>query len=486
MNGRDSLQRQRDGEAAVLDRARAHALAFLAGLDTRSVAATATAEELRDRLSGPLPLTPTDQIAVIDRLVRDVDGGLLGSTAGRFFGWVIGGTLPVAVAADWLTSVWDQNAASYALSPAEAVVEEVSGAWLKELLGLPAAASFALVTGTQIAHVTALAAARHRLLERRGIDVETEGLAGTPPIRVLAGALRHESLLRALRLIGIGTAAVEAVPCDADGRMSIAGLADALSRDRDRPTIVCLQAGDVNSGAYDPFGPACDVAHEAGAWVHVDGAFGLWAAVSDRRRSLLTGVEKADSWATDGHKLLNLPYDIGFVFVADASAHAGAFAQSTSFGVLVDNTRRQLSWNPEWSRRGRGFSVYAAIRALGREGIAAMVDRCCDLATALVEGLGTLPGAEIMARPVLNQGLIRFRAADGGHDAWTDAVAAAVQASGTAWFGSTSWQGNRAMRVSVCNWRTTEADVAVAIAAVKAAIATADRPPPVRRDAPPR
>jgi len=451
----------------VLARAEAHAAAFLDGLPDRTVGATIGADELRRRLGGELPATPTDPVAVIDGLVRDVEGGIVGSTSGRFFGFVIGGTLPVALAADWLTSTWDQNGASYACSPAAAVAEEVSGAWLKTLLDLPQAASFAFVTGCQMAHATALAAARHKLLQDRGVDVERSGLAGAPQLRVLTSENRHESIIRAARLLGIGTDAIEFLPCDELGAISLAALAAALEQSSDSPTIVCLQAGDLNTGAFDPFERACALVHAARAWVHVDGAFGLWAATSPRYRHLVAGVELADSWATDGHKWLNLPFDTGFVFVADPAAHSAVFAQPTSYAISAEGVREPKDWNPEWSRRARGFVVYAALRALGCSGVAEMVERCCGLATRLVDDLATLPGVEVLARPRINQGLVRFLAANGQHDRRTDRIIEAIQESGTAWFGGTTWRGKRAMRISVCNWRTTESDVGQTVAAVR-------------------
>jgi glutamate/tyrosine decarboxylase-like PLP-dependent enzyme len=457
-----------DAGAGVLARAHVHAAAFLRGLPERPVAARADAATLRERLCGTLPEGPSDPAAVIDQLAQDVQDGLLGSPSGRFFGWVIGGTLPVAIAADWLTAAWDQNAAAYALSPAAAVIEEACGAWLKELLGLPAGASFALVTGCQMAHVTALAAARHKLLAARGVDVEQDGLCGAPRLRVLTSPSRHESVLRAVRLLGLGAGCVAIVPADESGRLRMDQLAQVLHPDQ--PTILLLQAGDLDTGSYDPFAEACRLAHAAGAWVHVDGAFGLWAAASPAHRHLLRGVERADSWATDGHKWLNLPYDVGFVFVADPAAHRASFAQATAYAQLVTDTRRQLEWNPEWSRRARGFAVYAAIRALGRQGIADMIGRSCAHAAALVDGLGRLPGVELLARPVINQGLVRFLDRGGDHDARTDAVVQAVQRSGGAWFGATTWRGMRAMRVSVCNWRTSDDDVASSIEAVREAM----------------
>ncbi|GAB3923885.1 aminotransferase class V-fold PLP-dependent enzyme [Kribbella albertanoniae] len=401
---------------------------------------------------------------VIDELVRDVDGGLLGSAGGRFFGWVIGGGVPAALAADWLTATWDQNAALYACGPAEAVIEEITGAWLKELLGLPAEASFAFTTGAQMAHVTALAAARHRLLADRGWDVERRGLFQAPPPRVLCGGEQHASIDRAVRMLGLGTDSLTAVGTGADSRIDL----EALERELqiDAPTVVCLQAGEINTGAFDPFVEACEMAHRYGAWVHVDGAFGLWARVSPRYSTLLDGVELADSWTTDGHKWLNVPFDSGFAFVRDAAAHRAAMTTSASYLITGGAARDQIDWTPEWSRRGRAVPVYAAIRELGRDGIRAMIERCCDHARDLVRGLGALPGVEVLVEPAINQGLVRFLAADGDHDRRTDEVIARIQAGGEAWFGGTTWKGVRAMRVSVVNWQTSSSDVARAVAAV--------------------
>ncbi len=455
----------------LLDLAAAHAARYLATLPTRPVAATASVAELRRRLAKPLPETGMAAQAVIDELVRDAEDGLMASTSGRFFGWVIGGTLPAALAADWLTSTWDQNAASNLTSPVEAVVEEVCGAWLKDLLALPVSASFAFVTGCQMAHTTALAAARHKLLRDRNWDVEAAGLAGAPRLKILTTESRHESILRSARLLGIGTDAVDQVPADELGRMRMDGLADALRRTGALPTVVWLQAGDLNTGLFDPFEQACAIAHAANAWVHIDGAFGLWAATSARYRPLLKGAELADSWATDGHKWLNLPFDSGFVFVAHPSAHRAAFAQDASYSVPRAELRNQKDFNPEWSRRARGFPAYAAIRSLGRSGIAAMVERCCAHADRLVSGIGRLPDAEIVARPIINQGLVRFLAADGDHDRATDDVIGRIQTKGVAWFGGATWHGRRVMRISVCNWLTTDDDIARTLASVAEAVA---------------
>jgi glutamate/tyrosine decarboxylase-like PLP-dependent enzyme len=452
----------------LLERTTRHAAAFVDSLDTRRIAPAAGLDDLRTTLGRPLGEEPVAADVVIEDLVRDAGPGILGSGSGRFFGWVIGGALPAALAADWLTAAWDQNAASYACGPAEAVVEEVCGAWLKALLRLPEAASFGLVSGCQLAHVTALAAARHQLLAERGLNVERDGLAGAPPIRVLTTEQRHGSIVRALRLLGLGDGAIELVPHDRAGRMLPTALRDGLWRRPEAPTIVCLQAGDINTGIFDPFAEVVPVAHEQGAWVHVDGAFGLWAAASERHRHLLAGAEGADSWATDGHKWLNVPFDCGFVFCAHPLAHAAALAIDAGYLVPPEgDARDQKSWNPEWSRRGRGFAVYAAIRSLGRQGVAEMIDRCCRCARRLVLEIGALPGAEVLAKPVLNQGLVRFLDPAGDHDGWTDEVIRRIQAAGVAWFGPTTWRGCRAMRVSVVNWRTSDSDVDRAVASVR-------------------
>ncbi|HKX10237.1 MAG TPA: aminotransferase class V-fold PLP-dependent enzyme [Stellaceae bacterium] len=457
--------------ANVLGIAAAHASTYIDGLRSRPVVAAAGVDELRRRLGTPLPEESMPDDAVIDALVRDTEGGILGSGSGRFFGWVIGGALPVAVAADWLTAAWDQNAASNATAPAEAVVEEISGAWVKELLGIPGSASFAFVTGCQMAHTTALAAARHKLLADRGWNVETSGLSGAPALRILTTENRHESILRSARLLGLGTDAVEYVSSDNMGRMEMGALEAGLVRAGKAPVVVCLQAGDLNTGVFDPFERAVAVAHAAKAWVHIDGAIGLWVAASERYRHLLTGADTADSWATDAHKWLNVPFDSGLVFVAHAAAHRAAFSQDTSYSIPREGLRNQKDWNPEWSRRGRAFPVYAAMRALGRKGIAEMVERCCAHADRLVRGIGALAGAEVVAAPTINQGLVRFLSKGGDHDRFTDEVIHRIQARGVAWFGGVTWRGMRVMRISVSNWRTTEDDVARTIESVREALA---------------
>jgi glutamate/tyrosine decarboxylase-like PLP-dependent enzyme len=461
---------------AALARAFTHARAYLDGLDAAPVAATASLEDLRRALGRPLAAHGIPAAQVIDELVADVAGGLHGSQGGRFYGWVIGGGLPAPMAADWLTAVWDQNACLFASGPAAAVVEEIAGAWLKDLFDLPAQASFAFVTGCQMAHVTGLAAARHAVLRDRGWDVERKGLAGAPAIRVLANPDRHGSVDVALRLLGIGVDAMELLPLDEDRRVTPQGLAAALGGQEERPTIVVLQAGELNLAAFDPFRALVPIAQAAGAWTHVDGAFGLWAKAAPALRPLVDGIELADSWTTDGHKYLNVPYDSGLAFVLDADAHRAAMTLATSYLPAGGGVARDpLDWNPELSRRARGFAVYAALRELGREGLADLVTRTCRHARALTEAIGRLPGAELVSVSPLNQGLVRFlaageRAAPEDDDRRTDQVIAAVNASGEALFGGVTWRGRRAMRISVSNWRTTEADIARAVAAVQAAL----------------
>jgi len=464
---------------ASLARALAHALSYLDGLDTAPVSATATLEELRTRLHHPLTDDGADAAQVVDELARDVAGGLIGNGGGRFFAWVMGGSVPAALGADWLTSAWDQNAAIYACSPAGAVVEEVCGVYLKELLGLPAKASFALVTGTQMAHVVSLAAARHAQLAKRGWDVEQQGLTNAPAIRVICGAARHGTVDRAVRLLGIGSDNIVLVPIDDEQGMSVEGLRQALRATKDAATIVVLQAGELNTGAFDRFSALIPIAHEHGAWVHVDGAFGLWAAASPRHRHLMKGAALADSWSTDGHKWLNVPYDSGYAFVADASANFASMTHRSSYMMHEGDARDQVDYNPEWSRRGRGFATYAAIRQLGRSGVADLIDRCCAHASALVTQLGALDGVEVLAEPLINQGLVRFRderpgASEADHDARTDAVIQQILAVGDAFFGGVTWNGKRCMRISVSNWQTDDRDVERAVAAVAAALEIVD------------
>jgi glutamate/tyrosine decarboxylase-like PLP-dependent enzyme len=447
------------------------ALLHLENLERNAVATSVDLHTLRKRLGKPLPGEGMPPEQVVIELVNDVEGGILGSAGGRFFGWVIGGSLPAALAADWLTSAWDQNAVLFASGPAAAVVEEIVGSWLKEILGLPAHASFALVTGCQMGHATCLAAARHALLEKRGWNVEEQGLYGAPPIRILSSDVRHGSFERAVSLLGLGRSQIVYLPVDSQDCLEAEVLEAALKADSSAPTIVLLQAGDINIGAYDPFESLIPIAKQHGAWVHIDGAFGLWAAASPQYKHLVAGVAAADSWATDGHKWLNVPFDSGYAFVANAEAHRASMSHRAAYLTHAVEARDEMDWNPEWSRRARGFSTYAALRQLGRNGIAALVERCSKHAHSLVTLIGREPGAEILWEPRINQGLVRFldarpNASEEDHDRRTDQVIAAIVATGEAFFGGTTWRGRRAMRVSVCNWQTSDEDVQRSVRAV--------------------
>lgn len=454
-----------------LKRAAELAAEYIESFDHQKVSEELDPQTLRDRLQKELTPHGVPPLQVINELAEDARDGLLHTAGGRFFGWVIGGGIPAAVAADWLTSAWDQNAAAYACSPSAAIIEEVVGDWLKDILGLPQQASYAFVTGCQMAHVTALASARHKVLADHGWSAERQGLAGSPPIRVLVGE-HHETLLRALRHLGIGTDAIVQVAILEDGTINVAALKTELEKNPGMPTIVSLAAGDLNRGAFDPFDEVCDLAHTHNAWVHIDGAFGLWVAASPRYRHLVKGIEKADSWATDAHKWLNVPYDSGIAFVADPESHKTAMTMPAAYKIEVDDVRDQFEWGPEWSRRARGIPIYAALRTLGRNGVADMIERCCDMTRDFVLKLGELPGVEILTTPVINQGLVRFLDPNGDHDARTDEVINRINASGEAWFGPTVWHGMRVMRISLSNFRTTQDDVERAVTAIKMAMET--------------
>jgi glutamate/tyrosine decarboxylase-like PLP-dependent enzyme len=418
----------------------------------------------RESLGGPLPDEGLDASAVIDQLAAALEPALMTTVGPRYFGYVIGGSLDAATAADLLAAGWDQVAFNATTSPAGAIVEEVVATWLKAAFGLPADASFGLVTGAQGANTVGLAAARHRVLARVGWDVEGRGLIGAPGIRVVAGEERHATIDRSLRLLGIGAAAVEPVKADTNGAIDVDALKRTLDAGPVAPTIVCLQAGNVNTGACDDLAAACKVAHRSGAWVHVDGAFGLWAAVSPSKRDLLRGIEMADSWGVDGHKWLNVPYDAGYVFCSDPVAHAASMSYTASYleGHGQGEVRAPGDFVPESSRRARGFATWAALRQLGRRGLADLVDRCCALAQRFADQLGTIEGVEIGNDVVLNQVLVSF-----GPDGRTDAVIAAIQEDGTAWMGGTTWRGRRYMRISVSNWSTTEKDVDASVEAIR-------------------
>lgn len=441
-----------------------HALSYQTSLASGPTGTIASYKDLRTELGQPLGERGLPPEEVVRELANAVAGGILGSSGPRFFGWVIGGCLPAAMAADWLTSAWDQNAVVYACAPAAAVVEEVAGAWLKEILGLPESASFAFVSGCQMAHVTCLAAARHALLEEAGWDVERNGLYGAPPIHILSSDQRHGSIERALRLLGMGNSQVIDLPTDPATRISCRDIERAFQDGISAPTVLLLQAGDINTGAFDDFASLIPLAKSYKAWVHVDGAFGLWASASPRHRHLTKGVVAADSWATDGHKWLNVPFDCGYAFVANGRAHRSALMHRAPYLTHDTVARNQMEWTPEWSRRARGFPTYAALRQLGRNGVAELIAGCCKHAASMVAQLSALPGVEVLAKPSINQGLVRFLdprsgSSESDHDCRTRAVIEAVNATGEAFFTGTTWYGRQAMRISVCNWKTSEEDV---------------------------
>ena len=457
---------------SLLQKTMEHSLEHLESLATSPVTIPVNYADLYARLDHPLTGAGADPETVLNDMVADSRGAITGSAGGRFFGWVRGGSLPAALAADWLTSTWDQNASIFASGPAVAVMEEIAGKWLKELLLLPEKASIGFVTGSQMAHVTCLAAARHHLLARHGYDVEVDGLSGAPRIRILTGSHRHGSIDRAVRLLGLGRNSVVDLPLNPQGQLTPETLEQALKSHAGLPVIVLLQAGDLNIGAFDPFDDLVPLARKYGAWVHVDGAFGLWVAASPKFRHLVNGYEQADSWVTDGHKWLNVPYDCGYAIIAHPEAHFAAMAYQASYMVYNKEARDPLDWNPEWSRRARGVATYAAIRQLGADGVADLVDRTCGYAHDLVMRIGELPGAVTVSVPRINQGLVRYLdpspgAVESDHDRWTDRVIEEIQQTGEAFFGGTTWQGKRCMRVSVCNWQTTPDDVERAVNAVK-------------------
>jgi glutamate/tyrosine decarboxylase-like PLP-dependent enzyme len=438
------------------------------GVGERRVAPAIDTERLRQAVGGPLPVRGAEPQAVIEQLADAVEPALTASVGPRYFGFVVGGALDSATCADILATGWDQMAFNRVSSPVAAIVEDVVGDWLKEALGLPAHASFGITTGAQGANTVALAAARHRVLADAGWNVEARGLMGAPRIRVIAGEERHATVDRALRLLGIGADAVQPVAADANGAIDPEALADALGDGgAASPTIVCAQAGNVNTGACDDLAACAELVQSHGAWLHVDGAFGIWAAVSPSLRSLVDGIERADSWAVDGHKWLNVPYDTGFVLCADVGANAASMSYTASY---LEGQGGDVRWPsdfvPESSRRARCFASWAALRELGRDGLAELVDRCCALAQRFADQLSAINGVEIGNDVVLNQALASF-----GPDERTDAVIAGVQREGTCWMGGTTWQSRRYMRISVSNWATTGEDVDRSVAAIERLLA---------------
>lgn len=441
--------------APLLHDAAGRACAYLAHLPSRPVVPFPGAIAELATLDQSLPEAPSDPAAVLATLDTVVGAATIASAGPRYFGFVTGGALPAALAANWLAGAWDQNGAFWATSPAAAGIEQIALRWIREALNLPSSCGGAFVTGATMANLTGLAAARHAILAREGWDVEAHGMIGAPPITVIAGAEAHPSLIRALILLGFGRDRVVRVPADEQGRMRAEAIPPI-----DGPTIVCAQAGNVNSGASDPFEAICSIAHQAGAWVHVDGAFGLWAAAAPERAGLVHGIDQADSWATDGHKWLNVPYDSGIALVRDPAHLRAALAMSAAYLPTDDTRREPAHYTPEMSRRARGIEIWAALASLGRAGLADLIERNCRYAARFAEGLAEA-GYAIMNEVVLNQVLVAF-----GDDATTQRVIAAVQDDGTCWCGGTVWHGRGAMRISVSSWATTESDVDRSLAAI--------------------
>jgi glutamate/tyrosine decarboxylase-like PLP-dependent enzyme len=466
MSTRDLLRRTADLAADYLE-----------SLPERPVGLPVPVTELRQALGGPLPERGQEPRRVVEDLIAGAERGIMASSGPRFFGFVVGGSLPASLAADWLATAWDQNAGIYVLAPAASVVEEVAGGWLKELLGLPADASVGFVTGCQAANFSGIAAGRHELLRRAGWDVERRGLYGAPPIEVVIGAEAHVTIDAALQMLGLGRERVHRVAADGQGRMDAAALARLLASPalHGRPALVCAQAGNVNTGAFDPIAAIAAACRGHGnSWLHIDGAFGLWAHASPAQRQLTNGIALADSWATDGHKWLNVPYDSGLVFCAHPDAHRAAFtANATYLQKTAGAERDPEDWTPEFSRRARGFAVWAALRSLGRQGVADLVEGCCAHARRFAEVLGAEAGIEVLNDVVLNQALIRFHPLHGGDaaaiDAFTRDTVRRVQESGELWLSGTTWQGKAAMRISVSGWMTTTADIDRSVAAIRRA-----------------
>ncbi len=444
-----------DKTKALLEDAARRGVAYRQSCDGRAVAPSPEALDAVQKFIEPLPENGTSSEDIL-ALLDDVGSPATVAMAGpRFFGFVIGGSMPVSVATNWLTTAWDQNVAMHEVTPAAATLEQVALDWLVDVLGLPDGTGGGFVTGATVANFTALAAARHRVFADVGWDVEADGLIGAPALKVIVGEEAHPTLFKSLGMLGLGRERVVRVPVDGQGRMIAAEL-PAI----DGPTIVCTQAGNINTGAFDPIGDICDAAKPAGAWVHVDGAFGLWAAASPGQAHLIEGMQNADSWATDAHKWLNVPYDCGIAFVRNPPDLASAMAITADYLITDTEHRNPSDYTPELSRRGRGIDVWAALRSLGRSGVAKLVSRCCRHATRFAAGF-TDAGFEVLNDVVLNQVLVSF-----GDDATTRRIIDEIQRDGTCWCGATVWQGKTAMRISVSSWATTENDVEISLDAM--------------------
>lgn len=453
----------------VLNSAASHAIDYLGHVTDRPVKSTMTSAELRAALGGSMPKTGEPAGEVIDRLAAAALTGTIATAGPRYFGFVVGGSVPAAVGADWLVSAWDQNCGIYALSPMVSVIEDIAGNWLKHIAGLRSDASVGFVTGCQMANFTSLAAARHHVLREAGWDVEARGLAGAPTVTIITSDESHYTIFMALRLLGFGAGNAVRIPTDDQGRMRPDELAKALA-DVTGPCIICAQAGNVNTGGFDPVNEIADIvaAHPGTPkpWLHVDGAFGLWAAASPARAHLVKGIDRADSVASDAHKWLNVPYDCGLVFTNHPEAHRSAMSLAAAYIQATDVERDPHEFTPEESRRGRAVPVYAALRSLGFDGLGELIERNCQLAARMAETLSRHPKVRILNEVVLNQVLVRFEADGRDTDQLTKDVIAGVQAEGTCWLGGTTWHGMAAMRVSVSNWSTTAADIDVSAAAI--------------------
>ncbi|MFG2295807.1 pyridoxal phosphate-dependent decarboxylase family protein [Streptomyces sp. NPDC048603] len=454
-----------DERETALGQAYEHALRWLAALPERRVPARASVEEIVRALGAALPDGPGTPAEVVDLLATACEPGLVAFPGGRFYGFVVGGTEPAALAADWLVSAWDQNCVMRSVTPAHTAVEDIAGAWLLDLLGLPGESAVGFTTGATMANFTCLAAGRDAVLGRAGRNSARDGLAGGPAVHVLAGADRHMAVDLALRYLGLGLP--EPVAADGQGRIEPEALRQSLAASGSRPTIVILQAGDIHSGAFDPFPETIRASREAGAWVHVDGAFGLWAAASPAYAHLTTGCADADSWATDAHKTLNVPYDCGLAIVRDPAVLRAAMGLHGDY-LILDERGDPSDKVPELSRRGRAFTVWAALRSLGRSGVAGLVERLCGHACAFAAGIAAIDGARVLNEVVFTQ-----VCADFGDDARSDRVIARLLEDGTTWISGSVWHGRRVMRISVSNWSTTGEDVSRTLAAIRHAAAGA-------------
>jgi glutamate/tyrosine decarboxylase-like PLP-dependent enzyme len=456
-----------DSYERVLEVAVERAQRYLAEAPDRPVREAASVDELRSLFDAELPQDGEDPAKVVESLAEAAEPGLIALASPRYFGFVIGGTLPAALGADWLVSAWDQIASLYVCGPSASVAEEVAGRWVLDLVGLPEGSAFGLTTGGTMANFTGIAAGRHAVLERAGWDVEARGLQGAPAVRVLVGEHAHATIFVALKMLGLGTENAIRVRADDAGRMDPEALAAELEGG-EGPAIICAQAGEVNTGCFDPFAELAEIRDRHHAWLHVDGAVGLWAAASGEFDALTEGLERADSWSTDAHKWLNVPYDCGFIAVADPDALRGAMGISAPYLTAAQDARDSYQYVPESSRRGRGFVLYAALRSLGRSGVADLVERTSRLARLMAEELEADPRLEVLNEVVINQVLIGIAGDEDG-----DATAAAVdriQEDGTCWLAGTRWRERPAIRISVCNWRTTEEDIRRTAAVIREAV----------------